>query len=110
MIAATLVVHSRLHLIASAVWFAIFVPYSTFFIEPSIISVVSFAAFADRRLCGQISYLLATTQILCRAVRLSLLQPLALRASIFVWNAISSINFIIFEILCEELFIYLPLH
>jgi len=96
----TLPTSSTIEFKATDVSFAIFVPVPTFLIEFSIITVVSFDAAAD--FAARLLTSSATTAKpfpYCPALAAS---TAAFRASIFVWNAISSIVLIIFAILEEE--------
>ena len=87
---------------AWAVSFASLVPPSTSFIEPSIILVVSFAAFAD--LAAKFLTSSATTAKPFPCWPALAASTAAFNAKILVWKAISSITFIILDILFDESF------
>ena len=97
---ATLVTVLTISSNAIAVLFAILVPSLTFTIEVSIISVVSSAALAD--LAARFLTSSATTAKplpCCPALAAS---TAAFSAKILVWKAISSITFIILEMLLDD--------
>ena len=85
---------------ASAVFVAMARPFSTFSMESSIMSVVSFAAFALRAARLRTSSATTAKPLPCWPARAA--STAALSARMFVWNAISSMTLMIFEMFVDE--------
>ncbi len=85
---------------AFAVSFAIRVPFSTLLMEFLISSVVSFAAFAERAARLRTSSATTVKPLPCCPALAA--STAALSARMLVWNAMSSMTLMIFEMLSEE--------